>query len=164
MGATERILKCFNIILFRLIHQDQYGSATRKLVTFDIDDSLCRFCQPLPSTDEPLTLQTDLPDHVGVVKLLQPPKQRHLSDRGHWEAILVRLDPHALQSHKPPAHFVPGLVDGPISPASNFSQFLVGDAGALGHGRHQTGYKTSKWWKETPSFLFIARKSDLPRK
>lgn len=104
--------------------------------------------KPPEPRDESQTTQTVLPDHVGMVELLQPPQQRHLSDRGHWEAVLVRLDPHALQGHKPPAHFVPGLVDGPIGPASNFSQFLVGDAGALGHGHDQTGCKTSKWWKE----------------
>ncbi|TNN81307.1 hypothetical protein EYF80_008367 [Liparis tanakae] len=66
-----------------------------------------------------------LPDHVWVVKLLQPFQQSHLSDCGHREAILVGLHSNALQSHKLPALCISGLVDRPISASSDLCHRLV---------------------------------------
>lgn len=82
------------------------------------------------------------PDHIGVVKLLQPSQQSHLSDCGDREAILVRLDTHALQSHKLPALCVSGFINRPVGASSDLCHWLILDTGAVGHGRDQTDCQT----------------------
>lgn len=86
-----------------------------------------------------------VPDHVGVVKLLQPFQKRHLSHRGDREAILVRLDTDTLQSHEPAALGVSGLIHRPIGAPSNLCHWLVLDTGAVGHGQAQTD------WEKNPA-------------
>lgn len=89
------------------------------------------------------TLIVFLPDYIWVVKLLQPFQQSHLSDGGDWEAILVCLYPHALQSHKLPALCISGLVDRPVSPASDLCHGFILETGAVSHRQDQlTRYET----------------------
>lgn len=79
-----------------------------------------------------------LPDHVRVVELLETSQQRHLSDRGDREAILVRLDTDVLQSHELATLGVPGFINGAVGAATNLCHRLVLETGAMGHHHVET--------------------------
>lgn len=81
---------------FRLLVRPLSGTHIHKPLMYNKNSDFSVMWSNSALNDTQKTLDVVLPDHIGVVKLLQPFQQSYFSDCGDWEAILVRLDTHGL--------------------------------------------------------------------